>query len=247
MNSECNPIQELLPSLALGVLDADVRERVTAHLSHCEHCRSQAGGYEVVVAQLGLAALQVAPPEALKQQLWQRLQAPVRPRVQRPVTWFARPVFGWPRLVAIGVLAGLALTLILGLSNFYLWRQMRTTGPVSGLESVHLVRLRPTDAAPGASGTLLMSKDGAWSMLVVQGLPALDAERQYQLWLIADGRRTSGGLFSVSDQGDAQMTVSSSRPVVSYDSFGITIEPRGGSPGPTGAKVLGGRLERVDV
>ncbi|RJQ80137.1 MAG: anti-sigma factor [Desulfobacteraceae bacterium] len=32
----------------------------------------------------------------------------------------------------------------------------------------------------------------------------------------------------------------SPRPLNSYRTFGITIEPRGGSPGPTGSKVLGG-------
>ncbi|MBI5552602.1 MAG: anti-sigma factor [Desulfobacterales bacterium] len=247
MNSECDQILELLPSLALGVLEADARERVAAHLAHCERCRSEAGDYEAVVVQLGLGAPRVAPPDALKQRLMRRIQAPVRPRVRRPFAWFSRLLFGWPRLAPIGLLAGAALTLILGLSNYYLWRQVRTSGPGSGLESVNLVHLRPTDAAPGASGTLLMAKDGAWSMLVVQGLPALDAERQYQLWLIADGRRTSGGVFSVSAQGEAQLKVSSPRPMAGYEAFGITIEPRGGSPGPTGDKVLGGRLARTDA
>jgi anti-sigma-K factor RskA len=103
--------------------------------------------------------------------------------------------------------------------------------------------MRATDAAPGASGTLLMAKDGEWGVLVVQGMPMLDAARQYQLWLIDHGQRTSGGVFSVSTEGAAQIKVISTLPMKSYDAFGITIEPHGGSPGPTGAKVLGGRIE----
>jgi anti-sigma-K factor RskA len=247
MNSECNQILELLPSLARGVLDSDTREQVAAHLSHCDRCRSEVGDYEAMVVRLGLAAPRVAPPGALKQRFTGRIRTPIRSRVRRPFAWFARLTLGWPRLVPLGLLAGLALTLILGLSNLFLWRQVRTAGPASGLESVYLVHLLPTEAAPDASGTLLISKDGVWSMLVVQHLPVLDAERHYQLWLIAGGRYTSGGVFSVSAEGEAQLNVNSTGPVSGYEAFGITIEPRGGSPGPTGDNVLGGRLARADT
>ena len=68
----------------------------------------------------------------------------------------------------------------------------------------------------------------------------LDDAQQYQLWLIRDGERTSGGVFSVSQSGYTAMQVYSREPLASFDAFGITIEPYGGSPGPTGDKVLGG-------
>lgn len=247
MNSECDHITDLLPSLALGILDADERQRVAAHLSQCDRCRSQAEGYDAVVAQLGLGSPQMAPPDALKQRLKGRLRAPVMSRGRRPFAWFSRMALGWPRLVPLAVMAGLALAVILGVSNFYLWRQVRTSGSGSGLENVSLVYLHPTDTAPGASGTLLVFKADGWGMLVVQGLPELAPEREYQLWLIQKGQRTSGGLFSVSSQGEAQLEVRSERSLADYEAFGITIEPRGGSPGPTGKKVLGGHAKRADA
>ncbi len=247
MNSDCEHITDLLPSLALGILDADERQRIATHLAHCDRCRSEVQGYDAVVGRLGLGSPQIAPPAALKQRLLRRIMAPEAPRERQPFAWFSRLLVGWPRLAPIGMMAGLALAVFLGISNFYMWHQVRTSGSGSGLENVSLVYLHPTGAAPGASGTLLMFKEGGWGMLVVQGLPALAPEREYQLWLIQKGQRTSGGLFSVSAQGEAQLEVRSARPLAEFEAFGITIEPRGGSTGPTGKKVLGGHTRRADA
>ncbi len=75
---------------------------------------------------------------------------------------------------------------------------------------------------------------------MVDHLPVLDPdELQYQLWLIQDGQRTSGAVFSVNKYGYGSVWVSSPEPLSSYSDFGISIEPAGGSPGPTGDKVLG--------
>lgn len=77
---------------------------------------------------------------------------------------------------------------------------------------------------------------------MVDGLPKLDESQQYQLWLIKDGERTSGGVFSVTSSGYGWVYVRTPDPLASYQAAGITIEPAGGSPGPTGDKVLGGNL-----
>jgi anti-sigma-K factor RskA len=77
---------------------------------------------------------------------------------------------------------------------------------------------------------------------VVDSLPVLDVTHQYQLWLIKDGKRTSGGVFSVSQAGYGALAISSPQPLKEFAAFGITIEPAGGSPGPTGDKVMGGSL-----
>jgi anti-sigma-K factor RskA len=60
--------------------------------------------------------------------------------------------------------------------------------------------------------------------------------------LIQDGERTSGGVFSVKQGGYAAKVIYAPLPLADYSSFGVTIEPAGGSPSPTGDKVLGGNL-----
>jgi anti-sigma-K factor RskA len=97
-------------------------------------------------------------------------------------------------------------------------------------------------SAADAGGVIVMSNDGNFGTLIVDGLPALDSARQYQLWLINEGKRTSGGVFSVMDNGYGVLIVNSSKPLSTYQNFGITIEPFGGSSGPTGDKVLGGKI-----
>ena len=104
---------------------------------------------------------------------------------------------------------------------------------------MRVIAMVGTGAAPASAGTLVVDSEGEYGTLVVEGLPALDQDHQYQVWLIRDGQRTSGGVFSVSPEGYGALMLSSPEPLSSYPAFGVTIEPEGGSPGPTGDKVLG--------
>jgi anti-sigma-K factor RskA len=104
------------------------------------------------------------------------------------------------------------------------------------------IPLAGTETAPQATGLIVISADGEHGTLVADGLATLGQDQQYQLWLIKDGERTSGGVFSVNQEGYGSLWVESPQPLSSYSAFGITIEPAGGSPGPTGNKVLGSTL-----
>jgi anti-sigma-K factor RskA len=137
-------------------------------------------------------------------------------------------------------MVSLALLVALAVVNLTLRQQINASKVESG--RMRIVTLEGTDAAPDATGTLVLSENGEYGTLVVDGLPHLDAAHQYQLWLIKDGQRTDGGVFSVSYTGYGALEVSSPDPLSSYPAFGVTIEPAGGSPGPTGDKVLGGSL-----
>ena len=98
--------------------------------------------------------------------------------------------------------------------------------------------LSGSEAAPEARGIIYISADGRNGTLVVDGLPTLGEEQQYQLWLIVDGQRDSGAVFSVNLEGYRGQQIEAPRPLRDYGAFGVTIEPAGGSPGPTGQRVL---------
>jgi anti-sigma-K factor RskA len=137
-------------------------------------------------------------------------------------------------------MASLALILIMVTSNLLLWRQVNTLSARQA--NMQIVNLSGTNAAPAATALIVISLDGQHGTLVADDLPPLSEQQQYQLWLIdKDGKRTSGGIFSVKD-GYGSVWVHSSQPLISYPAFGVTIEPKGGSPAPTGEKVLGGQL-----
>lgn len=80
------------------------------------------------------------------------------------------------------------------------------------------------------------------AVLTAKQFPTLEPGKAYQLWLIRDGKRTSGGLFTVSASGDGSLIFAPPAPLESFEGMGITPEPEGGSPGPTAPPVVTARL-----
>jgi anti-sigma-K factor RskA len=238
-------VTESLAAFALGCLEADEQAVVSAHLSACPVCREELLAYSAVLEQIGRSVPQAEPPPALKQSILARIQRSEEKQVEvaGPSWWdrFRMKVLASPTWAA----AGLVLVLVLGFSNLLLWqqvRELRTAAP-AGQEQLQTVVLQGSAMAPSATGLIVISLDGEHGTLVVDRLPALDEAHEYQLWLIdADEQRTSGAVFSVSQDGYGSVWVKSPQPLVSYRGFGVTIEPKGGSPQPTGERVLGGKL-----
>ena len=233
-------VVDWLPAYALDILTETEMAQVVEHLSTCADCRAELRLYQATVDDLPLALAQVAPRPALKERLMKEIHArqanPVIPtRRNLWQTWMAflhRSLPVW----------SLALIAVLALGNVLLLRrlnQLNTRNPAA----VRLVALANTQDSPKATGTLVLNPSGKYGALVVDGLPALDNLHQYQVWLKRGSERISGGVFSVNWGGYASVELSAPLPLNQYQTVGITIEPTGGSPGPTGAKVLGGNLQ----
>jgi anti-sigma-K factor RskA len=236
-------IYESLAAYALDCLDEDEKEVVTRHLAQCAECRAELSNYQDVAALLPFAGELVDPPPDLKARLMAQVQNASHPNppIIASSNWFDRLLHWSRRSAPLWGTVSLALVVMLGISNLLLWgqvRQLQTTRP----PQMQFVRMSGTQSAPAAEGVIVISADGDHGTLVVDKLPPLQAGQQYQLWLIDNGQRTNGGVFSVDPDGYGSLWVKSPRPLASYGSFGVTIEPQGGSPGPTGQKVLGGSL-----
>ena len=234
---------ELLPAYALGSLEDEEVIQVAEHLDTCPACRTELLSYQAVADRLALAAPAAVPPPRLKQKILGQLQTPRHEPTTGPRrSWRQRIAGLFQRAAPAWGLASLALIALLVLSNLWWWQRASQEEPLVASDGMQVIAMAGTDAAPAAVGTLVISGDGEYGTLVVDGMPALDPNHQYQLWLIRDGQRTSGGVFSVNPEGYGALWISSPEPLSSYPAFGITIEPEGGSPGPTGDKVLGGSL-----
>ena len=236
-------VNELLAAYALDCLDEAEKVEVARHLAQCAQCQSELVAYQEVTALLPLAASPADPPPDLKARLMARVRDQPRPNPQTVTSagWIARGV-NWTRRAAPAWGAiSLVLVLLLGISNLMLWGQVRQMQSAQPLH-MKLVQMVGTTAAPAADGVIVISGDGERGTLVVDNMPPLQQGQQYQLWLINGEQRTDGGVFSVDRSGYGSLWVSAPKPLVSYPSFGVTIEPQGGSPGPTGQKVLGGGL-----
>lgn len=228
---------DLISSYALGALSPAENQQVEEHLGECAACQVELRAYQHVVEVLPLAARQRTPPAATKQRLMAQVTQSSSSQHTMPVRG---GLSGWfNRLSPALSLASLALVLLLGISNFWLWQRLKE--PPQAAEFT-LVALSGTEFTPDASGVMIISSDGMEGTLVVENLPNLDEEHQYQLWLIRDGTRSNGGIFSVYKTGYGHMVVKADGSLLDFNAFGITVEPAGGSPGPTGKKVLGGDL-----
>ena len=232
-------VLDLLPAYVLGSLEADETRRVEAHLSSCLICRNESHAFQSTADQLSLVAPFAVPSPDLKNRLMQRVQATrpqPRPAAQTPArSWLERllPVWSFASLFLIFALAGF---------NLFLWQRFSQREVATSPGGMRAVPLMAAETNSRATGYVLISADGDSGALVVDGLPPLAKSQQYQLWLIRDGQRTSGAVFSTDERNYGGTRIRAPRSLLDYSSVGITIEPAGGSPQPTGPKVLGGSL-----
>lgn len=80
------------------------------------------------------------------------------------------------------------------------------------------------------------------AILRAEGFPPLQEGQAYQLWLIRGDTRTSGGLFTVDENGCGTYVFHPTQSLEEFDGMGITPEPAGGSPGPTAPPVVRAQL-----
>ena len=240
-------ILELIPAYALNSLDSDEAALVSHHLSGCELCQAELDAYEALVDVMPLAAPDMQPSPALKGRLMTQIKSEPASDTAVPPTR-SKPERSWGRQLSEAfqnLLTGprwrpVALLIVIGLvvGNVLQWQQANAPDP----NSWRRVRLTGSEVAPAARGIIYISADGRNGTIIVDQLPLLSPDQQYQLWLIQDGQRTSGAIFSVDQDGYRGLQIESPLPLQEYGAFGITIEPAGGSPGPTGERVLGYNL-----
>jgi anti-sigma-K factor RskA len=242
MASELHVI-ELLPAYALGCLEEAEAAQVAEHTAQCAACRAELQPYLAVADRLALGAPDALPPARVKQELMRRIERPsAAPSAEPRASWWQQMLSLFRRPAPAWALASLILIAALAAGNIWLWQRLGRSEGSDTTGQMRVVAMIPTDAAPQATGTLVISMDGEYGTLVVDSLPPLDIRHQYQLWLIREGQRISGGILTVNAHGYGVLEISAPEPLASYRSFGVTVEPAGGSPGPTGDKVLGADL-----
>lgn len=227
-----------IPAYVLGALNAEKLHQVDVHIAGCSECRNEMATYQTVAGNLSYLLPQREVPPGLRSSILQKVShmenekpLSIKERVSRWLRPLASPFWGGISLVLI---------LILAVGNVFFFQQSRLTKETPS--DFQIITMAGQKNAPAASGVIVMSGDGNFGTLVVDNLPVLDSTKQYQLWLIKEGKRISGGVFSVMDTGYGVLVVKSPQSLSMYDTFGVTIEPAGGSIGPTGDKVLGGTL-----
>jgi len=90
--------------------------------------------------------------------------------------------------------------------------------------------------ADGHEATLVWSNNLGLSAVLVEDLPALSSDQDYQLWYINGSGAASAGTFDSSGIGTAWRVLDGA--MHSGDTVGITVEPKGGSKQPSSAPIV---------
>lgn len=246
----CDEFRPLVAAYALG--EQSPNAELAAHLEQCPNCRRDLAEYTRVGTVLAYDAPVAEPSPELRARIVAAVEQQSRPATRpqlapQPVAerrrWFSWPMFG--------AVAGAAALLALLFWNVGLQQQLaglnrQVEASRAGWQSTIAILNHPQVqafalAGPGASGQLWIAPGQEKACLVVQGLPALDDDHVYQVWLAHDGTAESGGTFDVHGNG-GWVLVQGDEPPAAYSAVTVTVEPEGGSQAPSGPPVLIGAI-----
>lgn len=113
---------------------------------------------------------------------------------------------------------------------------LQTVQEVLAEQSMRTVVMKGTDMEPEAAVKVMWSKDMKKAVMHAEKITPPPANMQYQLWVIADGKPVSVGLFNYDEV--EQMTEPFDVNAQNITAFAITLEKMGGSPTPTMEKMV---------
>ena len=253
-------IEELLPAYALGALDGDDLRELEAHLDvGCAECRRQLDLWGRDLEALAASVAPLPPSETTRARVL-RLAKAEAPRPRRLPPWM---LFAAAALLLLSVWGAAgqmrtrgevqrltaerdrlarqvaALDREVGLARAEA-RQAAQALQILAAPSVRSVVLAGLGSTPGAAGHTYVNPQTRDALFYAFNLPALAADKTYQLWFIAGGKPVSAGTFSVDARGAGQLRVENVDRVENIQAWAVTIEPQGGVPQPTGEMVLKG-------
>lgn len=230
---ECTPFRENIPAYVLQALDADEIVPLEAHLRGCSSCRSELAAYRRVSKNLLLALPPQSPPPALRRRLEQRLR-PARPRWN--LAWSAAIVL----LLALNLFSLVQLQAIQR-QQTRLARALQTSQLALSMLVYPGMETVPIEANTAqVGGTLLLDRERNAAVLLLWDLPRLRENQVYQAWLIdSQGERMSAAIFEPDpDLPFTAVSILPSSRLSNFSALGVTVEPHGGSPSPTGPRLL---------
>jgi anti-sigma-K factor RskA len=236
-------VLESLPAYAIGSLDDPEAQEVAKHIAACLICRKELDAFQAVADQLALAVPDASPSADLRQRLIDRVRSlDEKPLLALPSSNKPAAKWSWKPLLSFGAVIGLLLIVVLAASNLFLWQKIGHLSVLSGANGMRAIALQSSAVAPLSSAFIVIGADGQNGVLVVDHMPPLQAGKEYQLWLVRDGKNASAAVFSVDPSGYRGVRVQAPESLLLFSSVRVTIEPAGGSASPTGEEVLSGSL-----
>ncbi|MDX8035414.1 anti-sigma factor [Lentzea sp. BCCO 10_0856] len=230
-----------------GLPEAEEAEFET-HLSQCGTCAEEVAGLAATVSRLADAVAQVPSTE-----LRDRVLSGVRTARQLPprVETTASGTAAFTRRQGIGRAAwmvaasGVVAAVVFSVHGMQSSQRLTTELPhrgqsrtvdtrIDGFPAASDLRLASSSTPSGAACTVAVSRSQDTLLFLADKLPSLPAHQVYQVWLAgATGPRSAGLLQRASRP--APLVVGGISGVLEVL---LTVEPLGGSTGPTGAPLI---------
>lgn len=249
---------------ALGALDGEEKRAFEEHLRACPQCRQELAEARRRTSLLGMASAPVAPPLSVKSALMQRVHAEASMNKQQPVS-VQHPQKRWGLRFSLSFAAA---TIILAFATFWLAKddsqkrhdiqqlqaQLSAAQDTATKDDATMRAYADVVAAPDTVSVTLQQQAGGppgqahvlynqrMGLAIYSGqISAPPAGKSYQLWLVpTTGAPVNAGLVAANQQnGPVVVHLGQGTPA---KAFAVTTEPEGGSPQPTGPKVLVGAL-----
>jgi anti-sigma-K factor RskA len=258
-----HPISEQdLELLALGVVAGEDCQSLRAHIASCAECSRQFAEAQGRIALFALAAPPQAPPASARVRLLEKIHAENPAPLAGAHSRAMRTAPRWWNSIWAPATAVLAVaTVLLWTNDRRLSKQVDDLqktedhyNDVARQEQALVSMLSAGDTkAVELTATRKVSKD-AWAlvrynsrmgMICYNGdLPAPPPHKEYQLWVVPEvGDPISVGAFMPASFSKGRMCMAKLPEGVSCQSFGVTLEPMGGVPHPSGPIVLSGGTE----
>jgi hypothetical protein len=226
MTGRCKHTQDAAAWTLSALTDSEAEEFAT-HLAGCDHCQAAVEELSPAAQVLGMAAPQIAPPDALRDRIMGTARAEAEllkasgAEADRPVTKATRKR-GFFAGVTPALAGGIACVLVaLGI----------TAGVVLDERGPDSPKTKTFQADTRGGMTALATVDGDRVTLHLDGMKLPPSGRVYQVWLRRGGKVVpTDTLFAPAD-GKATVTVDQS--LDGADRVMITDEKMGGSQAPT--------------
>jgi anti-sigma-K factor RskA len=224
-------VDELAAGYVLGAVTREQREEIDAHLETCADHSVLLREMRATVAVLPNAVPDQEPPSNLKARIMAAARADVEAtrgvaEATPAPAEFSRKSYGWQVPVPFGAAVAAVALVIAGLLAWNVVLQFSQPE-----ESEAFVRYMGTEDIHAY--VYYVEEVG---VITASGMTPLSGERTYQAWGVIDGKAVSLGLLKVDDDGQGYVLLD--QHVTEKDPVFVTIEPAGGSPTPTGAKVV---------
>ncbi len=243
MTEEHDIVAELLPAYVLDALDDEERLLVERHVRVCVQCQQEMASLEETVHMLAYAVPLYDPPMYLRERIRLLVTSPATPS---PTSGQGQGEKGWTRWASSRPIAALLLLFSLLTAGLVTWN-LQLRGQLADLQNENLdahelaemvmgymespdaYELHPIQAADDhlpARGLVLHDRSGRRFLLMAEGLPPLQGQQKYQVWVFdRRGHAIPVRDFRCDHKGRAVILFEVPVDVEDIVEIGVTVKP----------------------